>query len=354
MQKLAPSRTRRGSFLNPNNRFSKVAYDTEVTDGLDEAAEAQADTVFFRERPREVVNEVTSPDLPMPYSLNPYQGCEHGCVYCYARNSHPYWGFSSGLDFEQKIVVKDNAAATLEATLRRPNWRPAPIMLSGNTDCYQPAERQFQLTRQCLEVFLKYRHPVGIVTKNHLVTRDTDILGELAAHGLVHVFISLTTQDEELRRFMEPRTSTFAKRIEALRTLRDAGVPTGVMIAPVIPGLNHHEIPALVQAAAEAGAQAAAYGLVRLNGDLGLIFEDWLRANYPHRTDKVMNMIRECHGGQVNDSRFGVRMRGEGALADSLKQVFDLAKRRWMPGRKLPAYNCDAFIHTHRGQMHLF
>ncbi len=354
MEKYPATRVKRGVRINPANKFNKTQRDTEAEDGLDEAAEPKEETQFFREKPKEIVNEVTSPDLPMAYSLNPYQGCEHGCVYCYARNTHTFWGFSAGMDFEQKIIVKDNAAAALEATFRKRNWKPGTVMLAGNTDCYQPAERKFQLTRQCLEVFLKYRHPVGIVTKNSLVLRDLDLLSELASHNLVHIHLSLTTRDESLRRNLEPRTTTYEKRLDAIRQLNEANIPTGALIAPIIPGLNHHEIPGLVEDAAQAGACSVGYGLVRLNGDLGEIFEDWLQTHYPHRASRVINMIKECHGGRLNDSRFGTRMRGEGVLAESLSQVFKLAKRRYLTGRSMPPLNFDAFIHTNKGQMCLF
>ncbi|GAB4409492.1 MAG: PA0069 family radical SAM protein [Bacteroidia bacterium] len=344
----------RGAQINPPNRFLKQARDTSSSEGLDEPLDPDVRTQFFRDHPQKILNKVESPDIPLDYSMNPYQGCEHGCIYCYARNSHEYWGFSAGLDFESKVVVKTEAAQLLEAELYHPAWRPTPIMFSGNTDCYQPAERHFGITRQCLEVFRRFHHPVGLITKNSLILRDLDILRDLAAERLVHVYITITTADEDLRRRMEPRTATAARRFEVVRQLNEAGVPCGVMLGPIIPGLNNHEFPALLERAADAGAPAAHYTLVRLNGAIGPIFENWLHHNYPDRADKVLNQIRGAHGGQLNDSQYGRRMRGEGAIAESIAGMFRIARQRHLAGRAMPAYNLEAFRRPPRGQLSLF
>ncbi|RMG25033.1 MAG: PA0069 family radical SAM protein [Bacteroidetes bacterium] len=344
----------RGAQINPDNRFSKQAYDTGAGDGLDEPVQPAAQTQFFYDHPKTIINKVSSPDIPLKHSINPYQGCEHGCVYCYARNTHAYWGFSAGLDFESKIIVKSNTPALLRKALNRPSWKPEPIMFSGNTDCYQPIERKMLLTRQCLEIFREYGQPVGMITKNSLILRDVDILSDLAANDLVHVFISITTLEESLRRVMEPRTATAARRLAVVEALTKAGVPTGVMIGPVIPGLNNHEIPAIVQAAAKHGARACGYTLVRLNGDIGLVFEDWIRKNFPDRAEKVLNQIKACHGGQLNDSVYGRRMRGSGPIADSISTLFQLAKKQHLKGREMPPYRLDIFRRPDDRQLSLF
>jgi DNA repair photolyase len=345
----------RGAQFNPANRWHKHHHDAQDTAYMDEEALASGpQTQFLTDFPKKIVNKVDSPDLPMLYSMNPYQGCEHGCVYCYARNAHEYWGFSAGLDFEQKIIVKPQAAQLLEATLRHPRWEAQPIMLSGNTDCYQPAERQYRLTRQLLEVLLKFRHPVGLITKNSLILRDRDLLQELARHGLVHVYVSITTLKEDLRLALEPRTATAARRLRVVRALSAAGIPTGVMVAPIIPGLNNEEIPAIVQAAADQGALAAGYSIVRLNGAIGAIFTDWVRKAYPDRADKVLHQIAECHGGQLHDSQYGRRMAGAGKVAEAIGQLFRLARRQYLAGRQMPPYNLAAFAERRGVQLGLF
>lgn len=333
----------RGAQIKTANKFLKAEYVTDHIEGLDEPLQSAPTTQVFYESPKTIVNKVTSPDLGMMYSTNPYQGCEHGCIYCYARNTHEYWGFSAGLDFESKIIVKKDAPRLVEKFILNPNWSPVPISVSGNTDCYQPLERKYQLTRGILKVFARYRHPVGMITKNALIVRDIDLLQDLAKDDLVHVYISITTLSEELRRVMEPRTASAAKRLKAVEALAKAGVPVGIMNAPVIPGLNHHEIPAILKAAADHGALNAGMTVVRLNGSIGKIFEDWLRKNFPDRFDKVWNQICAMHGGNVNDSQFGRRMSGEGNFADIIHQLFQTSRKKYFGGNKMPPMNLTAF-----------
>jgi DNA repair photolyase len=333
----------RGAQSNPDNRFSNLGKGLEHPEGIDEWTDAARPTQFFTENPRQIINEVKSPDLGMMNSVNPYQGCEHGCIYCYARNSHEYWGYSAGLDFESKIIVKKNAPELLEKAFAAKGWQPASISLSGNTDCYQPAERTFQLTRKMLQLCLKWGNPVGIITKNSLILRDLDILEPLAAEGLVHVYISLTTLQEELRRKMEPRTATAQRRLQTLQQLTAAGIPCGVMTAPIIPGLNSHEVWELVKQAAEHGALTAGYTVVRLNGQVGPIFKEWLEKNFPDRANKVWNGICALHGGDVQDSRWGRRISGQGHEAENIKQLFRAAKRKFMADKQMPPYNLSRF-----------
>ncbi len=311
-------------------------------------------TRYLKVFPKTIVNKVDSPDVGMSYSLNPYQGCEHGCVYCYARNSHEYWGFGPGLDFESRILVKADAPALLEKHLRKPTWKAAPIVLSGNTDCYQPAERAFELTRSCLQVFLKYRHPVGIITKNALLLRDLDLLKELHRFGLVRAYISVTSLEEETRRLLEPRTATTARRLKTIEKLSGEGIPVGAMLAPIIPGINSHEIMGLAQAVADAGACSFGLNVVRLNGATGAIFTDWIRKAMPGRAEKVLNQIRACHGGTLNDSRFGIRNKGEGPVAGQIHQMAAVCRKRFFAGRRLPALNSEMHQAHKTGQLRLF
>ena len=258
----------------------------------------------------------------MMYSMNPYQGCEHGCIYCYARNSFEYWGWSAGIDFETKIVVKKNAPELLRKFLMNPKWVPVPISLSGNTDCYQPAEKKFRLTRQLLEVCNQFNQPVGIITKNAGILRDKDLLQDMAKRNLVSVLVSITSFEEDLRRVMEPRTTTGKQRLKVIEELSKEGVRMGVMLGPMIPGLNEHEMQRIMKAASEAGAVFSAYTFIRLNGAIKLLFHDWIYKNFPDRADKVWHLIENAHDGKVNDSRFGIRMRGEGPIADLVRQQF--------------------------------
>jgi len=332
----------RGAQVNTHNKFFKQQYVQEHSEMLDEDFLQAQKTEYIYTWPKTIINKVDSEDLPFEYSMNPYQGCEHGCIYCYARNTHEYWGYSAGLDFERKIIVKKNVVEVLEKQLSKKSWQPAPIMLSGNTDCYQPVERDLELTRRILQTCLKYKHPVSIITKNSLVKRDLDILSQLAQHNLVYVTISVTAVDEKIRMMLEPRTATYKQRIATIELLAKHGIPCGVNVSPVIPGLTNYEIPHVLEACGKAGAWGAGMSIVRLNGAIGEIFKDWLFKSYPDRADKIWNQVCEAHGGNVNDSRFGVRMRGEGKIAESIEQLYKLAKSRFIKSRDF-TFNCDDF-----------
>ncbi len=313
----------RGAQYNTKNRFLVQETSMEHTEGIDDIEiPAQIHTQYIEQEAKTIVNKVDSPDVGMFYSMNPYQGCEHGCIYCYARNAHEYWGYSAGIDFESKIMVKKNAPALLRKFLRNPQWDGTPISLSGNTDCYQPAERKYQLTRQLLETCLAFNQPVGLITKNACMIRDKDLFTKMAAKNLVSILVSITSFNEPLRQVMEPRTTTAQQRLRIIRELSAAGVRMGVMLGPMIPGLNDHEMQAIMQAAAQAGAVFSAYTFIRLNGALKHLFHDWLFKNYPDRADKVWHSIEHSHGGRVNDSRWGIRMRGEGPEAEIIRQQF--------------------------------
>ncbi|MFO0322959.1 MAG: PA0069 family radical SAM protein [Bacteroidota bacterium] len=320
----------RGAQFNPINKFEKNTYENTFPEMIDEDFLQAQKTEIIYSYPKTIINKIENTDIGLAYSLNPYQGCEHGCVYCYARNTHEYWGYSAGLDFERKIIVKKNAATLLEKTLSHKNWKPQPIMLSGNTDCYQPIEKELEITRSILQVCLKYKHPVSIITKNTLIIRDLDILKELAALNLVHVMISLTGNDEKTRLLLEPRTSSYKNRIEVISKLSKNGIPCGVMVAPIIPGINHYEIPKVIERSANAGASSAGITIVRLNGAVEHIFKDWLVKNFPDRASKVWNQISSCHGGKVSDSRKSIRLKGQGAIAESIMQLFIVSKEKYI------------------------
>jgi len=326
----------RGAQFNPKNRFLKTELQRMEIESIDDWTEPNVETVYLEDHAKSIVNKVESPDVGMMYSMNPYQGCEHGCIYCYARNAHEYWGYSAGLDFERKIIVKKNAPQLLRKFLMHPQWICAPISLSGNTDCYQPAEKKFRLTRQLLEVCLEFNQPVGMITKNAGMLRDKDIISQLAAKNLISILVSVTTLNEDLRRAMEPRTTTGKQRLRIIKELSDEGVRMGVMLGPMIPGLNEHEMQRIMEAASQNGATFSAYTFIRLNGSIKLIFNDWLYKNFPDRADKVWHLIQNAHGGQVNDSRYGVRMRGEGPIGDLVRQqfnkynkIYNLNAERW-------------------------
>lgn len=342
----------RGAQLNPTSRFESLVRESDPLELQEEGERPR--TQVTEVYPKTILNKVTSPDIGPAWSMNPYQGCEHGCIYCYARPTHNYWGYSAGLDFEQKILVKKNAPELLEAALRKKNWEPMSIMLSGNTDCYQPVEAELQITRKILEVLWRYRHPVGVITKNSLILRDLDLLRPMAAERLVKVSISVTTLEESLRRALEPRTASVASRLKTIKTLVDNGIPVNVMMAPIIPGLNDHEILEMGKKVADLGASSMYYTMVRLNGDVAEIFEDWIRKNLPDRADRVLNRIRDCHGGNLSDSRFGVRMRGEGKVAEMVAQQVELARKLYFAGRKMPEYNLELFHRMKNPQLKLF
>lgn len=321
-----------GSMIDPPNRFEKthrepdfdhLEWDQEYLDGLgNRSIEYMVDTS------KSIVSRNDSPDVPFTYSVNPYRGCAHGCAYCYARNSHEYLGFNAGLDFETKILVKENAPELLRDFLSRESWQPEPITFSGVTDCYQPAERNFRLTRGCLEVALESRQPIGIITKNALVVRDLDLLREMASLRLVHVFLSVTSLDPELARTMEPRTSIPAARLRAARMLADAGVPVGVMAAPVIPGLNDSEIPAILEAAKEAGARSAGYVFLRLPLTVEPVFREWLQRTQPLKAERVEQRLKQSRHGKMSVSTWGERMRGDGEIAEQIGKMFRVFAQR--------------------------
>ena len=316
----------RGTSENPPNRFIPL-YRERIDEWIDPEDPAPVSR-FFRDDTRTILATNDSPDIPFSFSLNPYRGCEHGCIYCYARPTHEWLSLSAGLDFETQIFVKEKAPELLRKELSAKKWVPQNVSISGVTDAYQPVERRLQLTRRCLEVFAEFRNPVGIVTKNALVARDIDILQELARFNAAMVYLSVTTLDPELARVMEPRASTPAARLRAIEELTQAGIPVGVLIAPVIPGLTDHETPAILEATAKAGASTAGYVVLRLPHAVKDLFETWLEQHYPARKEKVLGRLREARGGQLNDSRFGSRMRGEGDWAELFRDMFRLQRKR--------------------------
>ncbi|MBR9861269.1 PA0069 family radical SAM protein [bacterium] len=346
----------RGAQINTHNRFDSTASFMFWEDAQHdpEILEQDKSTEFIQVHAKTIVNKVDSPDVPAAWSINPYQGCEHGCVYCYARVTHEYWGYSAGTDFESKILYKPDAAELLKKKLSSKHWTPSPIMLSGNTDCYQPAEKQLKITRSLLQVFLDHRHPVGIITKNALICRDIDILTKLAEKNLVHVHISLTSLNEELRRNMEPRTASVKNRLKTIKTLSDAGIPVSVMFAPVVPGLNSDEVFDVAEAVKEAGAISMSYTMVRLNGSIALIFEDWLRKTYPLKANRVLNLISAAQGGNLSNHNFGERMKGKGVFAESVRQQIQLARKRYKLDGKMPAFNLNLYRANANGQLNLF
>lgn len=348
----------RGAQVNTHNRFLQHEYIIR-DDFLNycEAENEKADTnktSYLEIFPKTIINKVTSPDIGLMYSMNPYQGCEHGCIYCYARNTHEYWGYSAGLDFERKILYKSNAAELLEKKLRSRSWEPHGIMFSGNTDCYQPIEKKLGITREMLQVLLKLKHPASMITKNALILRDLDILKEMASMNLISVSISITSLSEETRRSLEPRTASIKKRLETVKVLAENGIPVNVMMAPIIPAINNHEILRLVKTVAELGARSVGYTIVRLNGAIGRIFTDWVRKAYPDRADKIIHQIQDCHDGKLNESRYGKRMRGEGKFAEQISDQFKLAKRLYLKDIEPPKLDFSLFDKHQTNQMSLF
>jgi DNA repair photolyase len=344
----------RGAGINPPNRFLATHREHDPESDLDPAEDSSPSTEFIPDKSQTALTHNDSPDVGFTWSLNPYRGCEHGCAYCYARPTHEYLGLNAGLDFESKIVVKHDAPELLRRELSKPSWKPTTINLSGVTDCYQPVERKLRLTRRCLEVLAEFRNPVIMVTKNGLVARDADVLAELAKYRATAVCISVTTLDPELRRKLEPRASPPAARLRAMKALADAGVPVGVLMGPVIPAINDHEMPSIIAAAAQHGASFASYVFLRLPMAVGPIFDDWLSRHYPDRRDKVLNQVREFREGKTNDSRFGHRMRGTGPAADRLSQLFHVSCRKHGIGDDWPEPSIESFRRVERGQMELF
>ena len=341
----------RGALTNPPNRFEHISLERD--EDWDPNEDPLPHTQFLADRSNTLITYNDSPDVGFEASINPYRGCEHGCIYCYARPFHEYLGFSAGLDFETRIMVNQDAPKLLRSELSSPKWKPQVIALSGVTDCYQPVERRLKLTRGCLEVLAEFRNPVAIITKNSLVTRDIDLLSNLATAHAIAVFVSLTTLDTELRKVMEPRTSPPATRLAAIRALAQAGIPVGVLIAPVIPGLTDHEIPALVEAAAEAGARAASYVILRLPHAVAPLFEQWLATHFPERKEKVLQRIRSMRNGKLYEYAFGKRMRGEGIFAEQVDSLFDIACRKHGLAGRMPELSTAAFRRPSGKQMEL-
>jgi DNA repair photolyase len=333
----------RGAIINPRNKFKPGYTGNFHVEGIDDYEQSSPRTTFYKEYPKTIISKNTSPDVPFNISINPYQGCEHGCVYCYARETHQYWGYSAGLDFESKIIVKHNARELLERAFLNPKWQVEPVMLSGNTDCYQPAERKYKITRSLLAECLKFRNPVSLITKNSLILRDIDLLEQLASLGLVQVMISITTFNEELRRRLEPRTATSKKRLSIVEQLARKKIPVGVMIAPVIPGLNMSEIPEIIKQSAKAGAYDVSHTILRLNGKIEEIFKNWLLAVYPDKAQKILSQVQATHGGKVSDNRFMTRMLGEGHVAAMVAQMMAMGKQKYFKHRGFPDFTTTKF-----------
>ncbi len=337
----------RGSRLAPKNRFDRLSLhvlpDERDRQLLDSPEGVQVATQVIDDDTREILNRVDSPDLPFHWTVNPYRGCEHGCIYCYARPGHEYLGLNAGLDFETKIHAKRTAPELLRKALTRDAWQGEPIVLSGVTDPYQPIERELQITRACLTVISDLRQPVSFVTKNKLILRDLDLIAPMAERRLVNVYISLTSLDNTLSSRMEPRASNPKSRLQAIRELSNAGVPVGVMTAPIIPGLNDREIPALLQAAGEAGARTAAFVTLRLPLGVADLFQEWLVRHYPDRAEHVLSLIRQCRGGALNDARSFSRMRGEGPIAEQIAQTHKLFRKRFALTDPMRDFDREAF-----------
>ena len=337
-----------GAQRNVKNRFEQYSYEPE--DWEIEKTKTQIIEVF----PKTIVNVVKSPDLPMEYSLNPYQGCEHGCSYCYARPTHEYWGFSAGIDFERKIMVKKNAPELLEKFFRKRNYIPKTIMLSGNTDCYQPIERELKITRKILEVCLAYRHPVSILSKNALVLRDLDLFIKMNELNLISVALSIPTMNEDLRRKMEPRTSSAIKKLEALKILKENNIPTGAMIAPIIPGLNSDETLKIIKKISETGADWFGYTLIRLNDTVEPVFVKWLETSFPDRKDKVISLIKQMRGGKLGEKRYFERYKGEGSIAEMIHKTIEIGRNKYFKDRKMVELSAAHFSGSKTQQLKLF
>jgi DNA repair photolyase len=352
MSATTPSPPARGASSNPPNRFEKLHLEPGPDWNPEEDPAPR--TQFFKDRTSTIIAYNDSPDVGFEASINPYRGCEHGCIYCYARPFHEYLGFSSGLDFETKIMVKEDAPKLLREELSSKKWQPKVIALSGVTDCYQPIERRLKLTRGCLEVLSEFRNPVAIITKNNLVTRDIDLLSNLASFNAAAVFISVTTLDTDLRKIMEPRTSPPAARLSAIKALSQAGIPTGVLVAPVIPGLTDHETPSIIAAAVEAGARFAGHVTLRLPYAVAPLFEQWLAKHLPLKQEKVLNRIRSLRNGKLYDSQFGSRMRGEGIFAEQIDSLFEVACKKAGILDQRPNLSTSSFRRPGLNQLSLF
>jgi len=348
----------RGAQKKLHNRFFELRH--EVLDEylnfceLDGEVADKNKTQYIDVFPKTFVNKVTSPDVGMEFSANPYQGCEHGCVYCYARNSHEYWGYGAGVDFERTILIKKNAPQLLEKKLKSKKWVGDTIVFSGNTDCYQPVERRLKITRACLETQLKWKNPTGIITKNSLLLRDLDILKDMQKLNIIAVNISINSLSEDTRRLLEPRTASVKNRLKALEILSANNIPVNVMVAPIIPSLNSHEVLPLIKTVADLGARSVVHTIVRLNGQIATIFEDWARKTLPNSADRMLNQIADCHGGKLNDSTWGRRMRGEGKIAQQIYDTIALAKGKYLKGRSMPKLDSSHFLKLKNPQLDLF
>jgi DNA repair photolyase len=344
----------RGTNYHPDNSYEKNTRVLEHIEGIDlPEYEENPATKFIHVETKSALSINNSPDLPLNYSVNPYQGCEHGCIYCYARNSHQYWGYDSGLGFETNILVKTDIVKQLKSKFDKKNYKPQTIMLSGNTDCYQPAENKFQLTRQILKLCLEYKHPVSVITKNSLIERDMDVLQALAEKKLVHVYFSINHLDNDLKLLLEPRTAVAKKKIGLIKKFSQKNIPCGTMVAPIIPGINTEVIPQIIKMVAEAGALKIGYTVVRLNGQVSELFKAWLDRHFPDKSSKVMHQIEALHGGKSNDTEWGRRLKGDGVLAETISNLVQLSIKKYLPaGSKMPDYDFSKF--NNNDQLKLF
>lgn len=353
MNDTMPRRSGRGARRNVPNQYERLHLDLDPG-ALDDEERRSVDTVYLRDPTQVILSENESPDVPFRHGLNPYKGCEHGCPYCFARPSHEYWGLSAGVDFETKIFVKEDAASLLSAEFQNDSWDPQVVALAGNTDPYQPVERELEITRDCLKVFLRHRNPVSIITKSGLIQRDIDVLREMATRDLVSVSVSVTSVDDRLAGKLEPRAARPSLRLQTIEALADADIPVGVLAAPLIPGLNDEEIPSILEEAADRGARYASYVLLRLPGAVESVFIDWIEDHFPDRKNRILGRIRDLRNGELNDSTFGRRMRGEGEWADLYRQLFHKARRDAGLLQSGPAHTTDQFRRLPGGQLSMF